>query len=292
MKDKVYIDLHMHTFHSDGIESPESLALKARTNGSDVIAVTDHDITSGYAPAKAFGAKWGLEVIPGVEVTTTKYHILGLGIDVNNAGFQDFLCDVREIQKANALAKVEVLAKLGVPVNSELILRKIGGSRMGRWNLAQAICTDSKCREMFLDKRGLSFMDFFRQYLNKSPGSPTYGVNVLEDVSPSEAIKQIHLAGGVAVIAHPFKQVKDMKELDELRSYGLDGLEVQPNYGDKNLLFQEYALANGLLITYGSDFHDSEYIHHTRPLLGRRVFAQGRLEELVREWLKLELVAA
>ena len=85
-------------------------------------------------------------------------------------------------------------------------------------------------------------------------------------VTSREAIDEIHSAGGKAIVAHPFKQTSKPQDLDLLIEEGIDGLEIQPNYGQENSEFEKYALERGLLTTYGSDYHGSSF---TRPLLAR-----------------------
>ena len=68
-------------------------------------------------------------------------------------------------------------------------------------------------------------------------------------------------------MAHPFKQLGKARQLKEFVEIGIDGIEVQPNYGDRNNQFREFAEERGLLITYGSDYHGARFIH--RPLLHR-----------------------
>ena len=104
-----------------------------------------------------------------------------------------------------------------------------------------------------------------------------------EDVHSKEAIDTIHAAGGIAIVAHPFKQVKDFeKEMASLVRKGIDGLEIQPNYGTKNDPFRAYAEKHGLMMTYGSDFHGAGY---DRPLLGRgKQNALTNLDEMLAKW--------
>jgi len=109
-------------------------------------------------------------------------------------------------------------------------------------------------------------------------------------VTPQEAIMQIHRAGGLAFIAHPFKQIKDTRkpgwfawnEMDELRWLGIDGLEIQPKDKEKNNPFRQYAIDNNLLITYGSDWHGGVF---GRPPLTDK--GENVLEARLAEALKL-----
>jgi len=89
----------------------------------------------------------------------------------------------------------------------------------------------------------------------------------IKKVHWKEAIYAINNAGGEAFIAHPFKNVKDMKVLDEMVDFGLKGLEIQPTYGEKNIPFLKYAEENNLKTSIGSDYHGAIFTH--RPMLNR-----------------------
>ena len=87
MERKKYIDFHTHTYYSDGIGTPELNVRIARMNGIDILAITDHDKTDGYEEARQAGERWQVKIIPGVEVSTDKCHILGLGLDIYKPEF-------------------------------------------------------------------------------------------------------------------------------------------------------------------------------------------------------------
>jgi predicted metal-dependent phosphoesterase TrpH len=105
-----------------------------------------------------------------------------------------------------------------------------------------------------------------KQYLKRNGVASK--IKVYEDIDPKLAIDAIHNAGGKAIIAHPFKEVKNLEsELKTLREKGLDGIEMQPNFGMKNLPFLQYATRHNMLVTYGSDYHGGSM--SARHLLGR-----------------------
>ena len=83
-------------------------------------------------------------------------------------------------------------------------------------------------------------------------------------IPPEKAIEAIHEAGGIAVLAHPFKDIDDVSEIETLREMGLDGLEIQPNFNSRNDWVKTYAKKNDMLVTYGSDYHGAGFF---RPLL-------------------------
>ena len=248
-----YIDFHSHTEFSDGVSSPEHLARFAALQELDIIAVTDHDKTDGYERARVEGEKWGLLVIPGVEVSTDKYHILGLGINPNSAQFDEFLAYSNLEQKKVTNARIDILKRQGVPINLEKLELVFPHSRLGKCNLYMAMLQDSECRRYF-ESKGEKLTDaLYKKYLKNGGDKEVVDKNT--GVTFARAIREIHDAGGIAIIAHPFKDVKDMKEMDDLQAAGLDGLEIQLNFNGRNEPFKEFAKVHNMLVTYGSDWH-------------------------------------
>jgi len=253
MERKKYIDFHMHTEFSDGVATPEHLARIAALNELDLIAVTDHDKIDGYERCKREGEKWGLIVIPGVEISTDKYHILGLGINPKSIQFNNFLDYSAEQQKKVTMARVEFLRDQGVPITLEKLERAFPYSRLGKCNLLWTMMQDAECIRFF-EAKGERLTDaLYKKYLKN--GSEEEIVDKNTGITSAKAIQEIHQAGGLAILAHPFKDVKNMAEMDELRMLGLDGLEIQLNYNGRNEPFRKYAKKNNLLITFGSDYH-------------------------------------
>ncbi|MBU4501526.1 MAG: PHP domain-containing protein [Nanoarchaeota archaeon] len=257
---KLYVDLHLHSTYSDGNCPPKQLAIDCAMIGMDAISLTDHDSTKGYNEIKNECKKWDLEIITGVEITTKKYHILGYNFDIKNKQLQDFLKYSRDCQAYNIKNKVKKLQEYGMPITFEKVKKDFPDSRLGKVNLWMSILMDEECRKF---NNGLNSMEVFLKYLKKggmTSNLPSKGVGL------DEAISQIHNANGVAVIAHPSKDVDTISELEELLDKGIDGIEFQPNYGQKSKRFGKYAKKHNILLTYGSDFH------------GARLLGRGLLE--------------
>ncbi|MEK6825192.1 MAG: PHP domain-containing protein [Nanoarchaeota archaeon] len=265
---KQYIDLHSHTIYSDGSDTPESLVRAMHMSGVNVMALTDHDTLAGYSRAKAEADLYGFRILPGIEISTTRYHILGLNVNPNHIGLQKLLQRSQEYQIEECHQRIDILAKQGMPLTFEKLIRLYPESRLGKWNVIMAAMADPECREYILEQNGdmMSPRESFEFYLGKKGIAAR--IEHRETIHSKEAIDAIHEAGGIAIIAHPFKEVKDIeKELRRLREEGIDGLEIQPNYGEQNESFREYSLKHGLMMTYGSDFHGAGY---NRALLGKR----------------------
>jgi predicted metal-dependent phosphoesterase TrpH len=258
-----YIDLHTHTFYSDGIGTPELNVKLARLSALDVIAITDHDKIEGYAEAKATGDKWQIQVIPGVEISTDKYHILGLGINIKQKSFNEFLNYSANEQKKVCIKRINFFREMGCPITLEKVVNAFPYSRLGKFNVLMTLDQDKECQEFFMKKYNQILTKEFYDTLMESKSAKGV-VDKMTAITPQEAIKQVHAAGGIAIIAHPFKEIKDLVELDELVKQGLDGLEVQPTFNGRNKETYEYALKHKLLVTYGSDYHGGLF---GRPIL-------------------------
>lgn len=243
-----HIDTHMHTNYSDGDLAPEQIVQVAKLNGIDAMAISDHDNYRGYFEAREVAKKWNIDLIAGVEFSTLDYHILGLGMDIENKDFQKFVDESKILQIENCRRKTNMMKDYGVPiefVDVQAFFRD--EARLGSGNLVRYLVANEKC-SAYLAEQG--FNDCYDMY------KFTKKFKIDEKaVSPKRVISKIHEFGGYAIIAHPFKDVENMRELDDLVDAGLDGLEIQPNYGDRNLPFIAYAEKNGLLTTYGSDYH-------------------------------------
>ncbi len=256
-----YVDLHMHTIYSDGTLMPEDNVRNAAMLGTQVVAITDHDSTKGYQRALKEGQEWDVKVLSGVEITTPKFHILGYNFDVENRSFQELLTYSRECQANIVRQKIEILKDQGVPITFEKLYNRFPESRLGTGNLTMTLVLDKECRKY---NGELTYLDAYYKYL----GNGTLAKTVeCPKVTAKDAISGIHQAGGIAIVAHPFKQVSSPKELSDLIKLEINGLEIQPNYSGKNKPFKEFAKEQGLIITYGSDYHGPLYLD--RPLLQR-----------------------
>ncbi len=115
------VDLHSHTNHSDGYYSPEELVYKAKDVGIDILSITDHDSTNAIEKATKIGRELGVEIIPGVEISSdisgVEVHILGYFIDITNKELEHYLKFFREerIRRANNI--VRKLNHLGLDIS-------------------------------------------------------------------------------------------------------------------------------------------------------------------------------
>lgn len=245
-----FVDLHLHTNHSDGIVTPEEVIKIAMSNGVTTVSVTDHDNIDGLNESFEAVKGTSVKIISGVEVSTNWYgkviHILVYGFDIKDAAFTDFLDQQYRKRKSYFIKKIEVLAPGLV---DEFLLEN--GSY---FNMVKA-------RE-FLVKKGI-FSDL------KTAGDAMRAVAIKDGfVDPEEVIGAAHRAGALAVLAHPFAPKISLKKISlvpleqkrlvaELVSQKVDGIECyQAGHSLEDTNFAlEIAKEHGLLVSGGSDWH-------------------------------------
>lgn len=239
-------DLHTHTTHSDGSCSPEELVTKAGKAGIEVLSITDHDNIKGFKNAFEAGKDIGVEVIPGVEISSEisnrEIHILGYFFDPDNLELERYLNFFREERIKRASRIVNKLNSLGFEITLEEVLIKADNSSVGRPHIAQVML-----------ERGIvsSYYEAFNKYIGN--GLPAFERKVY--VSPESAFKIISDAGGLSFIAHPGNIQENL--LKDLIDAGMDGIEVvHPSHSKQQQKFYR-GIVNSyfLLESGGSDFH-------------------------------------
>ena len=244
------IDLHIHTTASDGTATPEEIVREASRLGLAAIAITDHDTAAGYERAAAEAEKTGLEVVPGIEIST-KYggavHILGYYIDVASPALQEVLdWIVRDRDERNE-KMCELMRADGIDITYGE-MRERFGEVIGRPHFAEILIEHGLAKDM---------RDAFDRYVEK--GRKYYqGRHFL---SIERSIELIRAAGGTAVLAHPFQYRLDDAGLRDLIEHcmesGLEGMECRYSGYDAAMsgYLEQLAAEYGLLMTGGSDFH-------------------------------------
>jgi len=250
------IDLHIHSSVSDGSFSPGELVRLAHELGLAAIAMTDHDSVSGYAEAARCAEGLGVEVVPGIEISTRfrgPVHILGYFIDPASDSLRPVLDWVVHDRDERNRKMAELMAADGLPVSYEDMHRRYG-EVIGRPHFAA-----------LLVELGLadSIQDAFDRYVEK--GRKYY---MPRHFLPIErAIGIIAAAGGVPVLAHPFQYRLDDEGLRALiehcLEHGLRGMECRYTGYDAGQVEYLERLAGeyGLVRTGGSDFHGSSKPH-------------------------------
>jgi predicted metal-dependent phosphoesterase TrpH len=250
-----YYDLHSHSLASDGTLSPTALVQRAATAGVDVLALTDHDDTSGIVEAQQAALRAGICLVPGVEVSVTwgkqTIHVVGLNIDIDYAPLQAGLARSREYRNWRAGEMGRRLAKHGIEGAYEGAVARAHGRIISRTHFAQFLAENGHAE---------SVRAVFHSFLK--PNKPGYVPG--EWATLEEAVAWINGAGGQAVIAHPARYAmtasKRRKLLQEFVARGGAGLEVVSGSHSRGDNFSMAQLAKnfGLLASAGSDFHGPE----------------------------------
>ena len=244
-------DLHLHSHYSDGTMSPDELVGFAASIGLSAVSITDHDTMDGQAEALEAGARHGIEVVTGLEFSIedggASYHILGYCVDHENEELASKLVSLaaRRIERAREI--VRLLAERDMELSFDDLLEEAGKGSVGRPHIAR-----------LLHRRGhvATVAEAFTRWI--ADGAPC---NVPKQVLPlDEVVRLIDGAGGVAVWAHPGGNVKRGDLLDRFVAAGVRGLEVwHPNHSERIVEeISNTALARGLIMTGGSDFHFAE----------------------------------
>jgi predicted metal-dependent phosphoesterase TrpH len=242
-----FVDLHIHTDHSDGRQSPRQAVDRALALGLKAIAITDHDTISGYLEAQTYAQGKEVEVIAGIELSATRtdedIHILGYLFRPDCPRLGETLERFRQIRYDRGKKMLERLARLDVIIDYADVLAAAADAPVGRPHIAD-----------ILVKAGYvtSYDEAFRKYLEL--GGPAYVPKA--KLMPEEAVDLIHEAGGVAVMAHPALTGHD-EIIDDMVAAGLDGIEiVHPTHSRSDRKrYRQLARRHGLFCTGGSDSH-------------------------------------
>lgn len=254
------IDLHTHSNISDGTDQPAALVHHARDAGLDVVALTDHDTFDGWAEAIGAGGEAGVEVVPGVEISTRRHgvgvHLLAYFVDPSAQPLVDELARVRA-DRRDRLARIAAgLTRAGLPLDvADILAEATGASTVGRPHVADAMIAKGYVRT-----RDEAFAGWL------SEGGAGYAPKYAPETA--KAIGLVRAAGGVAVLAHPWgrssRRVLGAGAIAELAGVGLDGIEVDHIDHDEPARHQlrEIASALGLIVTGSSDYHGTGKVGH------------------------------
>ncbi|PDO11821.1 MAG: phosphatase [Candidatus Reconcilbacillus cellulovorans] len=277
MAERAQADLHVHTSVSDGDFPPAEVVRLAAEAGLQAIAVTDHDTLDGFSEAAEAGRRWGVEVVPGVEISTSSdgkdIHVLGYFVDVSDARFRERLAYQRDARRRRNERMAERLRELGVPVALEEIEEEARRSGKPNRHIGRAHIADWLVRNGYAESRA----DAFRRWLGREGAAYV----ALSRIAPEEAIRWIHEAGGAAVLAHPgLYGVPDL--VDRLAAFGLDGVEAyhSDHDADQEAFYAAAAERLGLVATAGSDFHGRRGGDFFHGPVGNRRISRDVLEHL------------
>lgn len=272
------IDLHTHSSVSDGTETPAELLHTARTAGLDVVALTDHDTTDGWAAAQA-ARPAGLTVVPGMELSCRYFpddqppisvHLLAYLFDPDFPALSAERARLREERLSRGERIVDALAADGYPVSWAEIVEASAGGVVGRPHVARALV-----RAGVVDSVDAAFATLLHHR------SPYYVSKADTDVR--QGIALVRAAGGVPVFAHGLATKRGRVVGDDavavMAEAGLLGLEVDhPDHSDEERAHMRgLATDLGLIATGSSDYHGT---NKTTPI-GACTTDPGQFEALV-----------
>ncbi|WP_342668065.1 PHP domain-containing protein [Vulcanibacillus modesticaldus] len=242
-------DLHTHSTASDGLHEPSENVKFAKKVGLAAIGITDHDSVSGIDEAIEIANQLGIEVVPGIEMSTVEkgqdIHILGYFVNYKDKEFLRSLDELLKVRERRNEMMVEKLNELGIDITIKEVVAKVRrkGAKPGRPHIGEVlldkgiVSTMEEAFDLYLGKKGKAFVNPIR-------------------ISPEEGIEIIKKAGGVPVLAHP-GVYDDDEMVIRLIKYGLGGIEAyHPDHdqaGERK--YQEMAERYRILATAGSDFH-------------------------------------
>lgn len=242
-----WVDLHVHTYYSDGLLSPEEAVTAARKCGLRAIAIADHDTVNGYDEAVIAGNKHGVEIVKCIEFSSQysgrDIHVLGYFVDETHPRLAEYLDLFRAERLRRAEKIVRNLNEMGVHLSLDEVVSKARGDIIGRPHIA----------EILMEKGYVeTFQESFYRYIG-------YGCRAYEEkyrIAPEKAISLINESGGLSFLAHPGPIISNEIILYLIKS-GLDGMEiVHPKLNDKRMArLQNIAHNHGLLVSGGSDCH-------------------------------------
>ena len=242
-------DLHIHTTASDGIFPPEAIVAMAKESALDVIAVTDHDTTSGIDAAKKAAAKMQITFVPGVEISAggdLEIHVLGYGINPEAPVLKELFSSMQQERIRRAHTMLQRLALLGYPLDTDAVFKNAQGS-VGRPHIARAMVEKGYVS---------SVQEAFQRFLGS--GKPAFVSR--EKLDTAQVIRILTQAGGIPVLAHPTLLHMPQEQLYPLltcwKDAGLAGLEVyHPSQRGDFDSWLRLAKRFDFLITGGSDYH-------------------------------------
>lgn len=244
-------DLHCHTKLSDGSVGIEDLIVIAQKSGIDTIAITDHDCLAGTVRGQVIGKRYGVNVVPGVELSAfdseagKKVHILCYLAEKPDR--LEGLCKRTSVarKRAGQIMMLKVAARF--PVSNDFIIGHASGStNLFKQHIMHALMDAGYTDEIYGDLYDALF----------SQDSETNLLAPVKYPEINEVIEEVHGAGGIAVLAHPYLY-DNFSELDKYVELGLDGVEVwHPSASDDQIEeISKYCKKHKLLMTGGSDFH-------------------------------------
>lgn len=247
------IDLHTHSTVSDGTQPPAEVMESAVQAGLDVVALTDHDTTAGWAEAAEAAARLGVSLVRGTEVSCQtehgiSVHLLSYLHDPDHDGLHEVMQRARNSRLTRARRMAELIGN-DYPITWEMVQRHVAdGATVGRPHLADTLVSAGVVADR---------TEAFDTVLH--PRSGYYVRHYAPD--PVTAVRLVRDAGGVPVMAHPLASMRGrvvgQEVFDAMIEAGLGGLEIahRDNPDAARAQLSELAARHNLIVTGSSDYH-------------------------------------
>jgi len=246
------IDLHTHSYYSDGILSPTELLHRALAQKITILALTDHDTLLGIEEIQQAAINHPIRIVAGLEISCQwqeqTIHVIGLNVDIDNLLLKKKLAEVSDMRRHRAENIMKKLTKFGVPGLDENVSRSVRGI-YGRLHISRYLVEKG-----YASSHGQAFKRFLSR--GKVGYEPTQWMHL------EEAVQLIRQANGISVLAHPRRYDFTMKKLtsllDVFKLYGGDAVEVATTAQNKSdqQLVAGVAKQLDLALSIGSDFHE------------------------------------
>jgi 3',5'-nucleoside bisphosphate phosphatase len=249
------VDLHVHSYITDGSYTPAGLAKLAKERGIAAFALTDHDSIEGMDEAAAAAERLGVGFMTGMEMSVdykeARLHVLALDFDAQHPAFQSLYKRIRAMKEAKMAELIRGIARRGVPISEELVA-PYALTAIDRYAIMRYLVS-------------LKLYDHVQLLWDNviTPVTTALGINY--NVTAEEALPAVHKAGGVTSLAHYHKKIglgalsrsAQEKTIVHLLHLGLDGMERwYPNYTSEDADFAgQMILKYKMLPTGGTDFH-------------------------------------
>lgn len=252
MKNMNCCDLHLHSYYSDGTQSPEYLVIKAKKLGISPIALTDHNTVKGIEEFMTAAKNFEVEAISGIEFSVDyngkELHLIGLCVKEKYfAEIEELMDEYLRIREQSNRGMVAALRADGYLIDYDEIMLKSGNGYINRAHIAA---------ELVEKGYSPSVRDAFKTFLNKD--GPYFRPRKFPNVF--EMIEYIRKIGAVSILAHPFLHFDEVglrTFLTEAKKHGLCGMEtVYTEFSEEQTaLAQKIAKEFDLLESGGSDYH-------------------------------------
>lgn len=290
----ITFDLHMHSIYSpDGEKTPLQLITLAKEAGLSTIALSDHNTPQGIDEMIALGKQEGIRIIPAIEFDTLfedlEVHVLGYQIDYHQSYFQKLREHLLTIKKDTVDKRLEKLnSYYHMEVTKEEVINKYGSEQL--WpNIIKYILEDPRYIHIS------AFDDYRKGGCRSVPQSVNFYWDLCSTGTPchvrvdypslQDTVQQIHQAGGIAVIAHPWRNFYHREDLlQQAIAQGIDGIEAYSNYHnvEHNIYYENFCKQHDLIITCGSDYHGS---FKPNIRMGEYGYSRDDSEEILKKFL-------